>query len=423
MRRAYPVLVIGGGIGGMALALSLHDAGFSDIRIFESGSASSELGVGINVLPHAVRELTELGLLETLESSAVATAELAYHSSHGVRIWGEPRGRDAGYHWPQLSIHRGTLLRILAEAVRERLGPDAVSYSHRFTGMTQTADGVVASFVDPGSGEPLDDVEGALLVGCDGVHSVVRGLLAPDEGPPLWNGITMWRGVTRAPVMLTGSTMIMAGHFAKRMVVYPIEPAVDGRQLINWVAEHKGDDARPMPPQDWSHEIDQETVLGVFGDFDFDFYDLTALIRQAQAVYQYPMVDREPLETWRNGLSTLLGDAAHPMYPVGSNGASQAILDARHLARALATEPDTGTALDRYEAERLPPTAAIVRANRQVGPEQCMEIVHERAPDGFDRVEDIISHEELEEIGAAYRKTAGFAVEELNGRASLSVDA
>ncbi|MEM7286115.1 MAG: flavin-dependent oxidoreductase [Actinomycetota bacterium] len=423
MRRHDPVLVVGGGIGGMALALSLDDAGFTDVRIFESGSSSSELGVGINVLPHAVRELTELGLLSALEGSAVATAELAYHSTHGIRIWGEPRGRAAGYRWPQLSIHRGALLRTLADAVLDRLGADAVSFSHRFTGLAQTADRVTASFVEPGSGAALPDVEGAVLVGCDGVHSVVRGLLVADEGPPLWNGITMWRGVTRAPTMLTGATMIMAGHFARRMVVYPIEPAVDGDQLINWVAEHKGDEARPMPPQDWSHEVDREAVLEVFGDFDFDFYDLTSLVHRADAVYQYPMVDREPLTTWRNGLATLLGDAAHPMYPVGSNGASQAILDARHLARALATESDTGDALDRYEAERLPPTAAIVRANRQVGPERCMEIVHERAPDGFDRVEDVISQRELEEISAAYRKTAGFAVEELNQRTSLSVEA
>lgn len=410
-------VIAGGGIGGMALALSLHDAGLRDVEVFESAPAVRELGVGINVLPHAVRELTELGLLEELYAAGIPTAELAYYSKRGQRIWAEARGLSAGYRWPQFSIHRGELLGILYRAVLARLGAARVHAGRHLVRFGQETGRIWGEFSDGSR------VEGDVLVGCDGIHSVVRRGFYPDEGSPKWNGITMWRGVTAGKPFLAGRTMIMAGHFGRRMVVYPISKRHEdqGRALINWVAEYRNAPDQPMPQQDWEHTARVEEVLEPFASYIFDFLDVPAMIRCAEVIYQYPMVDRDPLPTWDFGRVTLLGDAAHPMFPVGSNGASQAIIDARVLARELALQPSVEAALSAYEAARRPATAAIVQANRRVGPERCMDIVEERAPGGFEDLSAVISQEELLEISTAYKRTAGFDPAVLNGRASLSV--
>jgi 5-methylphenazine-1-carboxylate 1-monooxygenase len=412
------VVVVGGGIGGCALALSLHAAGISEVDVYEAVAEVRELGVGINVQPHAVRELTELDLLPALDAVAVRTGALAYHDRFGSRIWSEARGLAAGYHWPQLSVHRGELLGVLHRAVLDRLGADRVHTGHRLVAVDTGR--AIATFEDRRSGEPVV-VHADVLVGCDGVHSTVRSVIAPGEGPPLWNGITMWRGVTVQEPFLDGRTMIMAGVLARRVVVYPIRDLSDGRQLVNWVAELRTDDGRPMPRQDWDATTSVEEPLRHFDSFRFDWLDVPALIAGATDVLQYPMVDRDPLPGWRAGRTTLLGDAAHPMYPIGSNGASQAVIDARVLARELALQPTVDAALDAYEVQRRPSTAAVVLANRQAGPERCMEIVAERAPDGFTDLDSVISRAELEEISASYKRTAGFDPAVLNGRASLSV--
>ena len=417
-------MIAGGGIGGMTLALALHDAGIDDIDIYESSPAINELGVGINVLPHATRELAELGLLDDLAALAIPTGELAYYSRHGQRIWSEPRGLAAGYRWPQFSIHRGDLLGVLFRAVVARLGPSRVHTGCPLAHFgRQTSGGAWAEFVDRASGRLLFRRDADVLVGCDGVHSVVRRQLYPDEGPPQWNGVTMWRGVTAGRPFLSGRTMIMAGHFARRIVAYPISKRHEdrGEALINWVAEFKTAADQPMPVADWVHEASAEAAVEPFTSYVFDFLDVPAMIRGADVVYQYPMVDRDPLPTWDFGAITLLGDAAHPMYPVGSNGASQAIIDARVLARELALQPSIARALSAYDAARRPTTAAVVLANRQVGPERCMEIVEARAPNGFTAIDDVISRAELEAISADYKRTAGFDPEALNSRPSLSV--
>ena len=417
------IAIIGGGIGGMTLALSLHDAGLTDVDIYESAHTISELGVGINVLPHAVRELTELGLLDGLSTVGIPTGELVFYSKHGQRIWGEPRGRAAGYHWPQFSIHRGELLKVLHQAVADRLGQARVHTGHHLTRFGQAAERAWGEFVDRARDTAARRVEADLLVACDGVHSVVRQQLYPDEGPPKWNGITMWRGVTEGKPFLSGRTMLMAGYFRRRVVIYPISKRHEdqGQALINWVAEFKVADDQPMPPQDWEHTARLEDALAPFTSFSFDFLDVPELMRQVETIYQYPMVDRDPLPSWDFGRVTLLGDAAHPMYPVGSNGASQAIIDARVLARELALQPSIEHAVAAYDAARRPATAAVVWANRQVGPEQCMELVEQRAPNGFTDLDDVISQRELEKISRSYKRTAGFDPDILNNRPSLSI--
>jgi 5-methylphenazine-1-carboxylate 1-monooxygenase len=418
------VAIVGGGIGGMTLALALVDAGISEVDVYESAAAVSELGVGINVLPHAVRELTELGLLEDLLAVGIATAEWVLYSKHGQRVWGEPRGLAAGYRWPQLSIHRGALLGVLHRAVCSRLGPDRVHTGHHLRRFGQDAGGAVwADFIDRATDAPVTRVEADLLVGCDGVHSAVRHTLYPDEGPPLWNGITLWRGVTAAASFLSGRTMVTAGYFGHHVVVYPIaqHSAGHGQALINWVANLTTAAGQPMPPQDWDHTAHPDEVLVPFAAFGFDFLDVPALIRGAGVIYKYPMVDRDPLPTWDFGHVTLLGDAAHPMYPVGATGASQAIIDARVLARELAMQPSVEAAVATYDAQRRPATAAVVQANRGLGPLQCLQLVEERAPDGFTHLDDVISPQELEQIAGSYKGTAGFDIEALNRRPSFSV--
>ncbi|MBN8874066.1 MAG: flavin-dependent oxidoreductase [Rhodospirillales bacterium] len=411
------VLIAGAGIAGLTAALSLHQVGVP-CRVFESVDRLEPLGVGINVLPHAVRELTELGLQAPLAATAIATEALVYHSKHGQRIWGEPRGLAAGYHWPQFSIHRGELQMILLEAVRARLGPDAVVTGHHLAGWEMTADGVRASFVDRRRNTRLGTAEGSLLIGADGIHSAVRGRLYPEEGPPIWNGAILWRGVTRAAPFLGGRTMIMAGHEFQKFVAYPISRAAaeQGEAVVNWIAERKFAPDHAWRREDWNRPGVLADFLPQFADWRFDWLDVPALIQGAAQCFEYPMVDRDPLPRWSFDRVTLLGDAAHAMYPIGSNGASQGILDARVLARAIRTHGAGPAALAEYEAERRPATTAIVLANRRNGPEQVMQLVEERAPAGYARIEDVLTPAELEEAASGYKRLAGFDKDALNGR-------
>jgi 2-polyprenyl-6-methoxyphenol hydroxylase-like FAD-dependent oxidoreductase len=409
------IIIAGAGIGGLTLALSLHQIGVTPI-ICESVETLAPLGVGINVLPHAVRELSELGLEDRLAATAIPTAALAYYARHGQLIWQEPRGRAAGYAWPQFSVHRGQLQMLLLAAVRERLGADAVRTGLAYTDHDQTIDGITARFTRrDGSTETI---EADLLIGADGIHSALRARFNPHEGPPLWNGAILWRGITEAAPFLGGRTMIMAGHEHQKFVAYPIsrQARYEGRAQINWVAELKFPPDHPWQREDWNRPAALADFLPHFEDWRFDWLDIPALIRGAERIYEYPMVDRDPLPHWTHGRTTLLGDAAHPMYPIGSNGASQAILDARVLARELRRHGPTPAALAAYEAERNAATARIVQANRGNGPEQVMQLVHERAPNGFTAIENVLSTTELEEAAGAYKRLAGFDLQTLNTR-------
>ncbi len=414
------VLIIGGGIAGLTTALSLHQIGV-DCRVFESVATIEPLGVGINTLPHAVRELTELGLLDRLAATGIPTAELAYFSRRGQPIWREPRGREAGYNWPQFSIHRGELQMILLEAARERLGPDRIMTGHHLARWEETATGVRAWFTDRRTGADLGPADGSLLIAADGIHSTVRASLYPNEGPPIWNGAILWRGVTRAKPFLTGRSMIMAGHEFQKFVAYPISRAAldQGEAVINWIAERKFRPDQAWRREDWNRAGQLDDFLPQFESWRFDWLDVPAVIRGAERCFEYPMVDRDPLDRWTFGRVTLLGDAAHAMYPIGSNGASQGILDARVLAREILRLGPTTAALEAYEAERRSATARIVLANRGNGPEQVMQLVEQRAPDGYARIEDVLTPAELEGTAAAYKQVAGFDKDALNARTPI----
>jgi 2-polyprenyl-6-methoxyphenol hydroxylase-like FAD-dependent oxidoreductase len=408
-----PVLVIGGGIGGLTLALSLHQAGIA-CRVFEAAPGIQPLGVGINLLPHGMRELTELGLAPALERVAVATAAGCFYNRFGQLIYREPRGRHAGYAWPQLSIHRADLHEVLLTAVRERMGRDAFVTGAKCISISEEKDQVAAKFTNGIS------VEGSCAVGCDGIHSAVRRQLFPDEGPPGYQGINMWRGVTRMKPYLDGASMAYIGWLeVGKLVVYPIRNAIDGegRQLVNWVAEFQ---SPRNVMQDWSLPGRLEDFYPTFAGWGFDWLDCAAMLCNAESILEYPMVDRDPLPWWSRGRITLLGDAAHPMYPRGSNGAGQAILDARTLAGCLARNADPGKALKEYEQARLKAVNDLVLLNRTNPPDAILREVWKRSGDKpFARIEDVIPVAELAAISEAYRRAAGFERESLARRASL----
>ena len=411
------ILIIGAGPGGLIAALHLHRLGH-DVRVFESVPAICPLGVGLNLLPHAVRELTILGLAGELAAISIPTAELAYHNKHGQLIWREPRGLDAGYRWPQFSVHRGRLQMLLLDAVVKALGPEKVRAGMHLDSFAQDVSGVTARFIERTSRVPAGEVRGDILIGADGIHSTVRRAFYPDESTPPYSGRILWRATTEAPPFLTGRTMIMAGHANQKFVAYPICPdaATRGRSLVNWIAElQMGGDRAPIP-RDWNRLADKSRFAPMFQDWHFPWLDVPALIAGAEAVYEFPLVDRNPVPRWSFGRVTLLGDAAHPMFPVGSNGASQAILDAAALAEALATHADPVVALKGYESRRLEPTALIVKTNRKHGPEVVMQMAEERAPQGFQDIAAVIPRTELEEIANRYKAIAGFDRDRLNAK-------
>jgi 2-polyprenyl-6-methoxyphenol hydroxylase-like FAD-dependent oxidoreductase len=401
------VIIVGAGIGGLTLALGLHAAGIA-CRIYESSAEILPLGVGINVLPHATAELQALGLLEALERVAVVTREAAFFNRFGQLVYAEPAGRWAGHDVPQLSIHRGDLQGVLLAAVKERIGADRVLTGHACVGVENVgAEHVRAHFRSP-SGAALADAEGRVVVACDGIHSNVRRQLYPDEGPPRYSGVNMWRGVTAHAPFLSGASMVRAGWLSVgKMVIYPIRNDIDGRgtQLVNWVAEIEC--AEPVR-RDWNATGSLDDFFGAFEHWHFDWLDAAALIRQTETVLAYPMVDQDPLPRWSFGRITLLGDAAHPMYPRGSNGAGQAILDARSLADALAARGLGPEALTAYDLERNAATAKVVLANRSQPPDTILREVHERSGDKpFARIEDVISREDLAAITRNYKQIAG----------------
>ncbi|MHC2463654.1 flavin-dependent oxidoreductase [Bradyrhizobium embrapense] len=403
-------IIVGGGIGGLTTALMLRSRGIS-CELYEQSETIRELGVGINTLPHAIRELAGLGLLDRLDDVAIRTYELFYLTRHGQQVWHEKRGLDAGHDVPQFSIHRGRLQSVIHQAVIERLGADAIRTGCRLGSFTQDEGGVSAYFFDR-SGSHVHTARGDILIGADGIHSKVRQTLFPDEGGPCWNGLMLWRGATDWPAFLTGRSMIIAGGLNAKAVIYPIAPGSSpASRLTNWaVLVRIGDGSSPPPRREgWSNPGRRDEMMPYVTSFTIPQVDFAGLINATPEFWEYPCCDRDPLPYWSSGSVTLLGDAAHPMYPVGSNGASQAILDARCLADMLARAEHPRQALAAYERQRLPMTADIVASNRRGGPEGVIDAVEQLAPQGFTDVDTILNYEAREAIVRGYAAKAGFA--------------
>ncbi|MBO1325074.1 flavin-dependent oxidoreductase [Acetobacter sp. TBRC 12305] len=402
------VIIAGAGIGGLTLALMLHQRGIAS-AVYEAAPEVKPLGVGINALPHAIRELEGLGLLPQLDEIAIRTRSLTYMTHKGQMIWSEPRGQYAGHDVPQFSIHRGYLQSLLWNTAMERLPPGTLSPGHRVVDFAQDADGVDVRI---GTEADTQHIRGACLVGADGIHSTLRAIMHPDAPGIRWTGIQMWRGAREWEKFDGGDAMVIAGNERTKIVLYPIAPgSTPSTVLMNWVVYSRVAVPDSLLPEreSWSRRGRYEDIAPLIADFALDFIDIHALIRETSDIFLYPMCDRDPLPWWSRGRVTLLGDAAHPMYPVGSNGASQAIVDGRCLTDQLASQ-DVAQAFTLYEHERLPVTAGVVMSNRKGGPERMVDLVAQRAPDGFDRLEDVVSVEELQDISGSYSKLAGFHV-------------
>src|SRR5665213_189644 len=408
------IIIVGAGIGGLTLGLALHAAGIP-CRIFESTAEIKAIGVGINLLPHATRELAALGLQPDLAKVAIATADATFFNRFGQLIYQEPLGIAAGYEQPQFSIHRGDLQLVLRDAFVARAGSDKLSVNHHCIAAEQDDFGVSVTFSDgPGGGNRVT-IRGRIAIACDGINSAVRKQFFPTEGEPRYSGVNMWRGVTRWKPILSGASMTRAGWLSHgKMVIYPIRPAgADGLQLINWVAEIETPVYRK---RDWNRPGALADFIGAFADWHFDWLDMPAFIRAADSVLEFPMVDQDPLPRWSFGRVTLLGDAAHPMVPRGSNGAGQAILDARALTSALLENADAVGALAAYELQRLEATTRIVLTNRINPPDAILREVFERTHDKpFGAIEDVISRDDLVALSESYKRIAGYSKDTLRG--------
>jgi 2-polyprenyl-6-methoxyphenol hydroxylase-like FAD-dependent oxidoreductase len=407
------VIIIGAGIGGLTLALTLNRAGIP-CRVYELSPEIKGLGLGINLLPHATKELAALGLLDALAGVAVTTREAVFYNRYGQLVYSEPCGRHAGYETPQFSIHRGDLQVVLLEACRVRIGADRILTGWRCSGAEQDGSGVSVHFTEAESGKALPPQRGSVVIACDGIHSVIRKQLYPDEGDPIYSGVNMWRGATWWKPFLTGESFVRAGWLESgKMIIYPIRNRLDaqGRQLISWVGEFY---TPKYKRRDWNRAGNLDDFIHVFENWKFDWLDVPEMMRNAETILEYPMVDQEPLPRWSFGRISLLGDAAHPMVPRGSNGAGQAILDARVLAECLAAQADPVEALKRYESRRLEATANIVRMNRKNPPDAILREVYLRTGDKpFRNIDEVISREELAALTSGYARVAGYDRESL----------
>ena len=409
-----PVLIAGGGIGGMALALTLQQVGVPCI-VFEAVAELKPLGVGINLQPNAVRELYDLGLTaEVLDTIGIQAREWALVGRNGNDVYSEPRGLRAGYRWPQYSVHRGQLQMLLYRTVQERLGPDAVRLGQRVTGYRQTADGVTA-LVQTRDGS-THEVTGRLLVAADGLHSAVRAQMHPQQPPIHWGGAIMWRGTTPGVPIRSGASFVGLGSARHRVVLYPISQpdAASGLSTINWIAEITVDNSGGWTQGDWNRRVALDEFAHHFDGWNYGWLDVPAMLRGASEIFEYPMIDRDPVPTWVDGRVALLGDAAHVMYPTGSNGASQAIVDARVLGAALLAHGVGPAALKAYDDKLCKDISALVLRNRGAGPFGLLNLLDERCGGVFDDIEAVIPAAEREAFMARYKAAAGLAIESLN---------
>ena len=409
------VMIVGGGIGGLTLALELDRVGIA-CRVHEAVRKPAPVGVGITVLPHATRVLWDLGLADALLPRCLVTGESLYYNRFGQFVYREEVGTRSGLPWPQLSIHRGDLYQVLLDAALDRLGADRVLFGHRMIRAWDDGHRAHAEFSGSATGGSTFVDSADAVIGADGIHSTLRRQLFPAEGEPLYQGINMWRGVTPWPPFLSGATMLRVGWYSSgKLTIYPCRPAgADGRQLMNWIA------ALHTPrhiERDWGRRGRLEDFLPTFADWHFDFLDVPAVLSAAEAVLEYPMVDQEPLPRWTFGRLTLLGDAAHPMVPRGSNGAGQAIVDCRALAEALAGAGSVEEGLAAYEAVRRPATAGVVHRNRANPPDAILREVCERTGDRpFTDLASVISQEELQALSEGYRDATGYSRRALAGK-------
>ncbi|PHP67880.1 flavin-dependent oxidoreductase [Zhengella mangrovi] len=409
------VLIAGGGIGGLAVALTLNQIGV-DCTVFEQVLELKPLGVGINIQPNAVRELYDLGFTaDDLDKVGVPAREWALVGLNGNDIYSETRGLLAGYNWPQYAVHRGKFHMMLADAFMARAGTDALRLGARITGYQNNPGGTVTAIVEHADGSVTRET-GTLLIGADGIHSAIRAQMHPDQPPIHWGGAIMWRGTTQGKPIRTGSSFVGLGTHRHRMVIYPIshpDPET-GLATINWIAEMTLDNSEGWQSSGWFRPVAVDEFVQNFEGFRYDWLDVPDMLRNADVAYENPMIDRDPVSTWVDGRVALIGDAAHAMYPTGSNGASQAVIDARVLGAAMIDHGVTPEALNAYDGRLCGPVSDLILRNRGAGPFGLLNMVDERCGGEFANIDDVIPAAERTEFMAKYKAAAGFAIEKLN---------
>ena len=415
------VLIAGAGIGGLTAALSLEQAGI-EATVFEYVEEIVPLGVGINILPHASRELIALGLKDELDRIAIRTRSMEYYSRRGKPVISVPCGKYAGYLWPQYSLHRGELQMLLLETFQRRAGADRVITGHQLAGFRQDTGSVTATFIDPTSEQPVAEVTGDLLIGADGLHSATRKLLYPDEGAAVYAGMVCFRGAVKGTPYLDGETMVICGDNRLRLVSYPISGTLhgNGQSHVNWIA------AVPFvtdkrQEEDWGKLTRPDNLIELYREWQFDWLDVPGIISATQQIFEFPIYDRDPLQQWTFDRVSLLGDAAHPLIPVSSSGAVHAIIDGRALAYALARHNDPLSALKAYEADRLPKANRVVLASRENGPDEVLELVRNECPEDADNIHDHVSKDRLQSVIDEFKSRSGFAIETLNNSPSYAL--
>lgn len=409
------VIIAGGGIGGIVMALTLHQIGVP-CMVIESVRELKPLGVGINIQPNAVRELHDLGISnDDLDKVGLQAKEWALVGLNGTEIYSETRGIDAGYKWPQYAAHRGELHMMLYNKLVERIGQDNIILGTKVVGYTNTANGVEVN-LEHASGDN-SNISGSILVGADGMHSNVRAQVHPDQPPIHWGGALMWRGTSPAVPIRSGASFVGLGTHKHRLVFYPISP-VDpktGLATCNWIAEVTIDNTDDRDENSWFKPVQIDDFIHHFEDWNYDWLDVPALLRKADLAYENPMIDRDPVTTWQDGNVILIGDAAHPMYPTGSNGASQAIMDARNIGAAFLEHGVNAKAISAFDAQFCEPISKLQLLNRGAGPFGLLNLVDERCGGKFENIDDVIPPQERKDFMAGYKNAAGFAIEKLNG--------
>ncbi|RJF89851.1 flavin-dependent oxidoreductase [Oleomonas cavernae] len=408
------VIIVGGGIAGLTLACGLAKGGIRS-DVYEVAPQIAPLGLGVNLLPHSTKVMAELGVLDEMRRRSVETVESTFFNRYGQHIYSEPAGLHAGYDEPQLSIHRGDIQEPLLHRFVAQAGAEFMHTGRRCVGYEEDGEGVTVHFADTLNGAPLPPVRADVVIAADGLHSVIRKQMHPGEGDPVYSGVNMWRGAALWKPFLQGGNMTRIGWLSTgKLVIYPIRNDVDGNgnQLINWVVEIETPKFKEK--RDWNKEGSLDDFFWAFKDMKFDWLDVPGLLQATEKILEFPMVDQDPLPFWTTGRVTLMGDAAHPMYPRGSNGAGQAILDAACLAKALLAAEDPRQALRAYEAERLAATSRVVLMNRSTPPDIILKVVHDRTGGKpFERIEDVISAEELAALSSSYKRAAGYDREKL----------
>ena len=411
------IIIAGAGIAGLSLGLTCHQLGLP-FKIFEKALRVKPLGVGINIQPTATRELVALNLLEGLESIGVKTRELSFFTKTGLEIWSEPRGLDAGYFYPQFSVHRGYLQLLLYNTLIERCGEEVVQLGSSVTHCLTVNRKVQVSLVDT-SGK-RKTIEGSICIGADGINSSLRKQLYPLEGPPSWKGITLWRGTSITKPFRSGATMAMIGHASQRIVAYPISsPDHCGNVVMNWICERKLESSQTPSKTDWSKSVDYTKFLPFFKSWSYDWFNFPEMVQNSKEVLEYPMVDRDPVDNWQDERMLLIADAAHPAYPTGSNGATQAILDARELGKALIKFGQNPTALTKFQQKTMESSNQIILANRKSGPDAILQIVEDRCEGIFENLHDVISHEELSNHSTKFKSLIGLSIDKFNEQTSI----